>query len=58
MKAITTILDQQIDRKGFIKQLGLGTVMLFGGGLVARTLMGGQAGRKSNGYGSSAYGGK
>lgn len=58
MKAISDVLNQPIDRKDFLKQVGLGTVMLFGGGLVARTVFG-QGQRKSNGgYGVSAYGGK
>lgn len=58
MKAITDILDQPLDRKDFLKQLGLGTVMLLGGGLIVRTLSGSQQQRVSRGYGMSPYGGK
>ena len=58
MKAITELLDQPLDRKEFLKQIGLGTVMVFGGGLVARTLLGGQTQKSSRGYGTSAYGGR
>ena len=57
MKAITDLLDQPLDRKDFLKQVGMGAVMLLGGGLIMRGLSGTQQSR-SRGYGASSYGGR
>jgi hypothetical protein len=58
MKAITDLLDQPLDRKDFLKQVGMGAVMLLGGGLIMRGLSGTQQQSRSRGYGASSYGGR
>lgn len=53
----TAILDKEMDRKDFIKHLGLGLLALTGLSAVLQTLAP-QHQRRSSGYGGSAYGGR
>lgn len=58
-KTLKSLLDKPMDRKGFLRHVGVGAMMVSGGGMVVRALNGNQApqSRVSNGYGSSPYGG-
>lgn len=52
----TAILDKEMDRKDFIKHLGIGLLALTGLSSVLQTLAPVRE-RKSSGYGGSSYGG-
>ncbi len=64
-KQINELLDKKMDRREFLKHLGLGTLVLFGLGSVLKLLNGtgtstqkATAGGDSLAYGSSVYGGR
>ena len=57
------ILEQEMDRKDFVKNVGVGLLLLLGGSMIINALTGLDRGSKkspsgSQGYGSSSYGGK
>lgn len=55
---IDSLLQKEMDRKDFLKHVGLGFVALTGIAALIKTLNGvGQPNRQSAGYGSSTYGG-
>lgn len=56
-KAIATLLEKPMNRKEFLQHAGVGALMIFGGGLVSKALLGGQRKTTTVGYGSSPYGG-
>ena len=56
------VLEQEMDRKDFIKYIGVGAMLLLGGNMIVSALSGlGKASasksHKAAGYGSSTYGG-
>jgi len=58
-KTFSSLLEQDMDRKNFLRHVGAGLVMLMGGGLIAHAIT--QAGSdktkvSSTGYGGSTYG--
>lgn len=53
----TAILDKEMDRKDFIKHLGIGLLALTGLSTVLQNLAPVRE-RHSSGYGGSAYGGR
>ena len=58
MDRLTQLLDTPMDRKDFLRQVGIGGMLLLGGNLIIRTMFGLKDSRQSShGYGSSAYGG-
>ncbi len=56
------ILEQEMDRKDFVKNVGVGLLLMLGGSMIINALTGLDRGSKksagSQGYGSSSYGGK
>lgn len=57
---INTLLEKEMDRKGFLKHVAVGFVAITGVAALVKNLnsIGTTSGRKvSSGYGSSAYGG-
>lgn len=56
---VTTLLQKEMDRKGFIKHVAIGFAAIAGLTAVAKTLstMAGNNKTQSLGYGSSSYGG-
>ena len=59
MDRLAQLLDTPMDRKDFLRQIGIGGLLLLGGNLIIKTVLGlGKDSRQnSHGYGSSAYGG-
>jgi hypothetical protein len=57
---IDKLLQKEMDRKGFIKHVAIGFAAIMGVTTVAKTLatMTNGGTQQSQGYGSSAYGGK
>jgi hypothetical protein len=54
------VLEKEMDRKDFIKYVGVGAMLLLGGNMIIGALTGlnkAQSSKKSVGYGSSTYGG-
>ncbi len=54
------VLEQEMDRKDFLKYVGVGAMLLLGGNMIIGALTGlnkAQTRKKSAGYGSSTYGG-
>jgi hypothetical protein len=55
---IDQLLQKEMDRKAFLKHVGLGFAVISGAAAVIKTLNGfGSAPKRSNGYGSAPYGG-
>jgi hypothetical protein len=54
---LDNLLQKPMDRKDFLKHVGLGIVALTGVATILKTLNGVNAPKRSSGYGSSAYGG-
>lgn len=59
MDKLAQLLDRPMDRKDFLRQVGIGGMLLLGGNIIVKTMLGlGKDTRTtSQGYGSSAYGG-
>jgi len=60
MQQISDLLEKPMDRKDFLRHMGVGALMLLGGNLIYQAVVGTSKSRLSNGrvgYGSSAYGG-
>jgi hypothetical protein len=59
MDRLAQLLDKPMDRKDFLRQVGVGGMLLLGGNLIIRTVLGlgKDSQQSSQGYGSSAYGG-
>lgn len=63
-KQIDELLAKKMDRREFLKHLGIGTLVLFGLGSALKLLNGNmqpqqqQAAKRSFAYGASVYGGK
>lgn len=59
MDRLTQLLDTPMDRKDFLRQVGIGGLLLLGGNLIIKTILGlgKDSHQTSRGYGSSAYGG-
>lgn len=58
---IIKILDKPMDRKDFLKHIGVGSLFVFGGSMIWQGLQEASkqpAGKTAAGYGASAYGGK
>ncbi len=56
------VLEQEMDRKDFLKYVGVGAMLMLGGNMVIGALTGlnkahSNSTKKSMGYGSSVYGG-
>lgn len=56
------VLEQEMDRKDFLKYIGVGAMLLLGGNMIIGALTGlnkAQSSKKTKamGYGSSSYGG-
>lgn len=54
------VLEQEMDRKDFLKYVGVGAMLMLGGNMVIGALTGlnkAHSTKKSMGYGSSSYGG-
>lgn len=56
MDRLANILETPMDRKDFLRHMGLGAMVLVGSNLIIRTIFGQQK-SQPKGYGSSAYGG-
>ena len=57
---LASLLSKEMDRKEFIRVIGVGAMLLVGGGAIMTALghlSGAKPGVKGAGYGSSAYGG-
>ena len=59
---LNSLLTKEMDRKDFVKTLGVGAMLVLGGGLVLNALgkmngSGAKTTASTFGYGSSAYGG-
>lgn len=58
MQQVSKLLDKPMDRKDFLRHIGLGAAMLMGGNLIVKGAMAGSTKQQSSrGYGSSPYGG-
>lgn len=60
MERLADILSKPMDRKDFLRQVGIGGMLLLGGNIIIKTIFGLGRGTKqtsSHGYGASAYGG-
>lgn len=58
MEKITELLEQPMDRKAFLKNVGVGVALLLGGNMIVRALFGLQKHQtQAHGYGASPYGG-
>jgi hypothetical protein len=58
MNNIAELLEKPMDRKDFLRHMGLGAVMLLGGNMVLKGVLAGTTHHKQNlGYGTSPYGG-
>jgi len=60
MQQISDLLEKPMDRKDFLRHMGVGALMLLGGNMIYQAVTGISKNRSSNnhvGYGSSAYGG-
>ena len=59
MDKFAQLLDTPMDRKDFLRQVGIGGMLLLGGNIIVKTMLGlGEDSRQSShGYGSSPYGG-
>lgn len=60
---LNTIFNKEMDRKDFLRHVGIAMMMLVGGGAIMQALGSLHSGRtssqsKSYGYGSSPYGGR
>ncbi len=55
-KQIENLLQKRMDRKGFLKHVGIGVLALTGLTSVVKLLQGNQQ-QQNGGYGSSVYGG-
>ncbi|HEX4662440.1 MAG TPA: hypothetical protein VH144_02395 [Candidatus Saccharimonadales bacterium] len=56
---ISSLLQKKMDRKDFLKHVGIGFVVLTGATTLIKTLNTlGAPSKQANGYGSSAYGGE
>jgi hypothetical protein len=59
-KNITKLLDKPMDRKEFLKNIGIGSLFMLGGGMIYQSLQ--EANTKPRkvvgAYGASAYGGR
>lgn len=57
-----TLLEQRMDRKDFLRHIGIGAMLLLGGNMIMHALNGAQRINSKNnvslGYGSSLYGGR
>ncbi|MGB4761747.1 MAG: hypothetical protein WBP12_00120 [Candidatus Saccharimonas sp.] len=54
------VLEQEMDRKEFIKYVGVGAMLMLGGNMIIGALTGlnkAQTRKSSVGYGNSSYGG-
>ena len=54
------VLEQEMDRKDFIKYIGVGVLLLLGGNMIIgalNTLDKSHTSKRQDGYGSSPYGG-
>lgn len=58
MQQISDLLEKPMDRKDFLRHMGVGALMLLGGNMIYQAVVGVSKNRSSRvGYGSSAYGG-
>jgi len=60
MQQISDLLEKPMDRKDFLRHMGVGALMLLGGNLIYQAVVGTSKSRLNSGrvgYGSSAYGG-
>ncbi|HTK39499.1 MAG TPA: twin-arginine translocation signal domain-containing protein [Patescibacteria group bacterium] len=58
MERFTTLLDKPMDRRDFIKHIGIGIALVFGGGVVDRLIFAdSRRPKQTAGYGVSTYGG-
>lgn len=59
MDKLASLLDKPMDRRDFLKHLGLGVALVFGGGVIDRLIFSDSRNPKQvSGYGSSNYGGR
>ena len=58
MENIAKLLEKPMDRKDFLRHVGLGFALLLGGNMIVRTIFGLQkSSPQASGYGASPYGG-
>jgi hypothetical protein len=59
MQQISDLLEKPMDRKDFLRHMGVGALMLLGGNIIYQAVTGVSKNRSSSnvGYGTSAYGG-
>jgi hypothetical protein len=55
---INELLQRRMDRKDFLKQLGMGVAMVVGAGWVIKLFRAPETHRTDFGYGGSVYGGR
>lgn len=54
---LNVLLEKEMDRREFLKHIGVGLVALTGASAILRALNGTSAPRRTAGYGASSYGG-
>lgn len=54
---LDNLLQKEMDRREFLKHVGIGLVALTGASALLKALNGGSTPRRTAGYGASAYGG-
>jgi hypothetical protein len=59
MDRLAELFDKPMDRKDFLRQVGIGGMLLLGSNLIIKTIfgLGRDTKQASHGYGASAYGG-